>query len=108
MKKINLSALMTAAWRFVREYGFTMSEALKQAWMQFKLRSQMTKGVVRFFYKKVDGTLREAYGTLDTSLFDYVSKNSEGFTRRGDCFLYWDIEKNAFRRFKIYNLISVA
>lgn len=92
---------MTAAWRFVKEYGFTMSDALKQAWMQFKLRARMTKGVVEFFYKKVNGEVRKAYGTLLN-----VTTKGTGFSHKG-CQCYYDMEVQAWRSYRIENLIAV-
>ncbi len=37
--KQTLSEIMTMAWQFVKRNGFTMSDALKAAWRNFKLRS---------------------------------------------------------------------
>ena len=47
-KKNQLKEIMTLAWRFVKNNGFTMGEALK----------------VAFHFKKKDGTTRKAVGTL--------------------------------------------
>ena len=94
---------MTAAWRFVREYGFTMSDAMKQAWMQFKLRARMAKGVVKFFYKKVDGSLREAYGTLlNAPHTQGVRSSAKG------CQTYFDMECQAWRCYRLENLVKVC
>ena len=100
--KVNLSALMRAAWRFVKEYGFTMSDALKQAWMWFKLRAKMTKGVVKFIYKKVDGTLREANGTLLN-----VPRTKGVRTSPYGCQTYYDMDCQDWRCFRIENLMFV-
>ena len=36
-----LHEVMSLAWQFVRKNGFTMSEALKCAWANMKLKLQM-------------------------------------------------------------------
>ena len=99
---MNLSALMRTAWVFVKEYGFTMSEALKQAWMQFKLRAKMAKGVVEFFYKKLNGEMRHAYGTL---LNVPATKGVRGGHK--GCQTYYDMEVQDWRCYRLENLVSV-
>lgn len=53
-----------------REYQavLSMSEALKTAWMNIKLKAAMKERIVKFYFQKVDGSIREAYGTLKDSL----------------------------------------
>ena len=55
MKKTDLRTIMQMAWQFVKRNGFELSEALKQAWQVFKLKKQMLKGIVKFYYQKVAG-----------------------------------------------------
>lgn len=101
--KSELSKLMKQAWMLVRKYGFTMSEAMKKAWANAKLKAKMHKGIVKFHFQKVDGSIREAYGTLVESFFPPVKgtekKPNETLTT------YWDCERNSWRCFKIANLI---
>ena len=66
--RTQLSEIMSLAWQFVKRNGYTMSEALKTAWANMKLRAQMKHRIVRFYFRKVDGTIREAYGTLKESI----------------------------------------
>lgn len=61
--RTQLSEIMSLAWQFVKRNGYTMSEALKTAWANMKLKVQMKHRIVRFYFRKVDGTIREAYGT---------------------------------------------
>ena len=63
-----LHEVMSLAWQFVRKNGFTMSEALKCAWANMKLKLQMKSKIVKFYFQKVDGSVREAYGTLNEKL----------------------------------------
>lgn len=63
-----MRTVMTLAWQFVKRNGFGLSEALKKAWANVKLHAALKKGIVKFYFAKVDGSLREAYGTLKESL----------------------------------------
>ena len=51
-----LHEVMSLAWQFVRKNGFTMSEALKCAWANMKLKLQMKSKIVKFYFQKVDGS----------------------------------------------------
>lgn len=101
-RKNNLSELMRMAWQFVKRNGFTMSRALKQAWANMKLKAAMRDGIVKFYFQKVDGTLREAYGTLKAELLP----KTEGTGRKPSdtVQVYYDTEKQAYRSFKKANL----
>ena len=59
-----MKEVMSLAWSFVKRNGFSMSEALKVAWANLKLKAQMKSKIVKFYFQKVDGSVREAYGTL--------------------------------------------
>ena len=102
-----LSEIFKTAWSFVKRNGYTMSEALRVAWRNYKLVAQMRVNIVRFTYRKVDGTVREAFGTLDARRYHYEGK---GYDRPApsDCTRYWDTVKGGWRMFKTYNLLSVA
>ena len=63
-----LSEVMRMAWQFVKRNGLTMSEALKVAWRNAKLKIAMRLRIVKFYFQKVDGTMREAYGTMSAKL----------------------------------------
>lgn len=101
-----MKEVMTLAWQFVRKNGYTMSEALKTAWMNIKLKMQMKKRIVKFYFQKVDGSLREAFGTLS----DNVIPATQGTGRKMNdtCQVYFDTEKGEWRCFKKANLIRVA
>ena len=68
-----LHEVMSLAWQFVRKNGFTMSEALKCAWANMKLKLQMKSKIVKFYFQKVDGSVREAYGTLNEKLMPAIT-----------------------------------
>ena len=94
------------AWQFVKRNGMSMADALKVAWRNIKLKMQMYMGIVKFYYQKVDGTLREAYGTLRG---DLLPKHEETNRKKNDTVsVYYDSERESWRCFKKANLISIA
>ena len=98
--KNSMRDLMNLAWSFVKKNGLTMSEAMKKAWMNLKLKAQMKKRIVKFYFQKVDGSIREAYGTLQENLLP----PTKGTSRQ----TYFDTEKQAYRCYKKANLVSIA
>lgn len=104
-KRNQLSEIMNLAWQMVRRNGYTMSEALKVAWTNIKLRALLHKKVVEFYFKKTDGTLRQAFGTLMSNRIP----ETKGTKKTADnCQVYWDCEKEEWRCFKKCNLIKIA
>lgn len=79
----------------------TFGEALKQAWKIIKLQARMMVGNASFKFRKVDGSIREAIGTLTVK---YESKGN-GKHVPVDSMMYYDIEANGFRSFKVFNLV---
>ena len=47
-----MKEVMSLAWQFVRKNGYSMSEALKCAWANLKLKGEMKKKIVEFYFKK--------------------------------------------------------
>lgn len=107
MKKSDLRAIMQMAWQFVKRNGFTMAEALKAAWLNFKLKVAMAVRIVKFYFQKVDGSIREAYGTLRTDIMPATSGNDN--RRKNDTVqVYFDTEVGEYRCFKRANLLRIA
>ena len=101
-KKEFLSDLMRLAWQFVKRNGFTLSAALKVAWRNAKLKIEMAVRIVKFYFQKVDGTIREAYGTLNSRLVPQTGGNR----RKNDTIqVYYDTERQEWRSFKKANLV---
>ena len=98
---------MCLAWQFVRRNGFTMSEALKRAWMNFKLKARMRAGIVKFYFQKVDGSIREAWGTLRDDIMPPVSGDDRR-AKNPTVQVYFDTDRQDFRCYKVANLISIA
>ena len=96
---------MRAAWGFVKINGMSMAEALKCAWVNYKVRAAMVSRIVKFYFLKVDGTTREAYGTLKA---DIVPPTGDGRKPNATIQTYYDTEKAAWRCFKRANLLRMA
>lgn len=104
--KNQLKEVMLMAWTFVKRNGFSMSEALKCAWVNMKLKAAMKQRIVKFYFKKVDGSIREAYGTLKENLIPATSGDSR---KKNDTIqVYFDTEKQEYRCFKKANLLNIA
>ena len=104
--KNEMREMMTKSWMLVKVYGFTMSEAMKHMWQVMKLKKRMSKGVVKFLYTKLDGSVRTAWGTLCGSLMP-ASQNTSGRKPNESVTTYWDCEKNSFRCFKTANFLRI-
>ena len=78
------------------------SQALTYAWQIIKLKSRMKNHVVEFAYKKVDGSIRTAYGTLIESILPETQGSRPSSLK---VLTYFDVQKQAYRSCKIENLI---
>lgn len=105
-KRSKLSELFKMMWQFIRKNGYSRSEALKCAWANIKLRAAMKQRIVKFYFQKVDGSVREAFGTLKETLLP----PTQGTGRKANDTLqtYYDTEKQEYRCFKKANLIKIA
>lgn len=68
-----------------------------------ELKKEMMNGVVEFHFKKKDGSIRVAHGTLCAKYFGDMPKGT-GPAKTG-VLPYWDMDKSAWRSFIIENLI---
>lgn len=103
--KKQMRDLFKTAWSLIKNQRCSKSEALRKAWELLKLRKSMRKGVVSFVFKKVDGSIRKALGTLNLGSSNYESNNES--KKNNAIFTYFDLQKEAFRCFKIENFIGV-
>ena len=83
-----------------------LMEAMKQAWLVLKLKAALKKGIVKFMYTKLNGEVRTAWGTLKNGLIP----ETKGTERKKNESLvtYYDNEKQAYRSFKVANLIKIG
>lgn len=102
-----LSELMRQAWQLVKTYGFSMAEAMKKAWLLLKLKKAMSKGIVKFYFEKLDGTTRTAWGTLRSDLIPETA-GVDNRKKNDTVMVYYDQEKASFRCFKKANLLSIV
>ena len=100
-----MKEVMQLAWSFVRKNGYSMSEALKCAWANLKLKAALKVKIVEFYFKKTDGTLRQAFGTL---MSDRVPETKGTKKTADNCQVYFDTEKEEWRCFKKCNLVKIA
>jgi len=68
------------------------------------LRVKMLTGIVHFSFQKKDGSLREAYGTLQQDKITIPAGDSKPNEAIGT---YFDLEANAWRSYTIANLIAI-
>lgn len=84
------------------------SYALKKAWQLYRLAKLMRQGVVKFYFEKVDGSARVAYGTLCNLPAGITSRKGSKKANNYGTMCYWDTKKNAFRSFRVENFIAIA
>ena len=87
-------------------------EAVKKAWLTMRLLHALGRGVVRFAYRKEDGSLRKAVGTLCRGVCegfdDYKGRNGKNprdNSNTDGTYVYWDLERNSFRAFRSVSLV---
>lgn len=83
--------------------GKTFAVALAKAWQLHRFEEMLRRGTVVFSFERADGTVRKARGTL---------RNTEGFVKgtgkpNYKTVRYFDVDKQAFRSFKVENLIAI-
>ena len=96
----------------IQEKGLDFSTAMRKAHLTKNLLKALGKGAVRFSFRKKDGTLRTALGTLAHGIcreydeYQYTGSevDDEGVEWPYSHFVYWDIEKRGFRSFLSENL----
>ena len=104
--KNEMREVMQTAWQFVRRNGYSMAEALRIAWANIKLRKAMANKICRFYFMKVDGSIREAFGTLAAN----IVPQTNGTERKPNDTVqtYFDTEKQDWRCYKKANLVRIA
>lgn len=105
MKNTIKSNVFKLAWVFIRKHQVTLSEALKTAWRNIKLRIAMATKIVAFTFRKADGTIREAIGTLKSDILPQVK--GTGRPTPEHLQLYYDIQKQCYRCFNKIELLTI-
>lgn len=90
------------------------NEAKYQFGQIFNLYKGLSLGICKFIYRKNDGSVRIAYGTINPNIISYLPNcptetNSNLSHNNGEYFNYYDLGKQDWRKFKIsrVNLASI-
>lgn len=70
-----------------------------------ELKSKLQTGPVRFAFRKKDGSLRMAYGTLDLSKIPSEAHPKTGNSASEKILPFYDLEKFAWRSIQVGQLI---
>ena len=70
-------------------------------------KRQMREGVCHFIYTKKDGSVREAFGTLNRPVLNATLKGTGESPESWGCCYYHDCIKGSARSFRWQNLIAV-
>ena len=106
-RKNNFRArVMKMAWQIWKATAQSWSICMKKAWNLWRFTKRLREGVVKFLYRKADGTLRMATGTLCDLPSDAFLGRKRATKPAYKTITYYDLEKGAFRSFKIENLLG--
>jgi hypothetical protein len=73
-----------------------------------ELHEMLCKGQVKFQYKKNDGSIRTAVGTLKSSMITNKPSGGQNKVKDAGYTSYFDMEKDAWRCFAESKLIGVV
>lgn len=96
---------MKLSWQFIKKDGLPKNEAMRLAWMNVKLVEEMKKRIVQFYFKKMDGSEREACGTLQQGVIPATA--NAGRKNNETLLTYFDVNSGAFRSFRKVNLLRI-
>ena len=98
-----------------KKHNMDKKRALELAHLNRELLTRLGTGRVWFVYQKLDGTMREACGTLCKG----ISKDFDNYKCKGtpapkqpdkwvtEDFVYWDLEEQGFRTFKASRVVKI-
>ena len=74
-----------------------------------RLKSKLHESAVVFKYKKVNGDIREAYGTLNIKIMGEENQphGNDKYQAPEDVIRYYDLNSKGWRSFRVENLISI-
>ena len=106
--------LELANW-LMSEKDLERREAFLKAHLVRRLLDGLGQGVVVFQYRKENGEIRQARGTLcpgvseDFDHYEYKRDDSDAFSRADErgVYVYFDLDRRAFRSFAAWRLINV-
>ena len=106
--------LELANWLMI-EKDLERREAFLKAHLVRRLLDGLGQGVVVFQYRKENGEIRQARGTLcpgvseDFDHYEYMRDDSDAFSRADErgVYVYFDLDRRAFRSFAAWRLVEV-
>lgn len=103
---INNLALLNRATNMVIK-GYDLNQSLQTSILIEALQFKLVNGTAHFIYRKTNGELRQAFGTLLTKTIER-NINGRGYPRKLDGLqAYFDIEEQAWRSFRYESLITI-
>jgi len=108
LHKSHLSQIMAGA-HYYKSKGIyrTFSECLQASWQAYGINKSLREGEVSFSYRRSTGEIREARGTLKSSLFKFTNKGVKKIPQP-DVITYWDLDVDRWRRCRIERLLTAA
>lgn len=73
-----------------------------------ELREMLKNGKVTFQYKKNDGSIRTAVGTVKDDLITMKTSGGENKVKSSGYSVYFDLDKNAFRCYAESKIVGVV
>lgn len=102
---------MRRAWAMVQLGGLSLSEAMKAQWDLQKavVLDQLLREseAVTFEFKKVDGTLRKAVGTIKMEVLEAYNAVPKGEGRATGTRTFFDLEAQAWRSMRLGSLVRI-
>jgi len=87
--------------------GYNLNQSLQTYALIESLQFRLMNGTAHFIYRKTNGELREAWGTLLPRTIER-NINGRGYPRKLDGLqAYFDIEEQEWRSFRYENLITI-
>lgn len=103
---INNLALLNRATNMVLK-GYDLTQSLQTSVLIEALQFKLVNGTAHFIYRKTNGELREAFGTLLEKVAER-NINGRGYPRKLDGLqTYFDIEEQEWRSFRYENLVVI-
>lgn len=72
------------------------------------LKAKLQNGTAHFWFRKLNGEIREAWGTTNYALMSNKIIGNGYTGEQVNTVKYWDVEKGAFRSLRYESLIAVA
>ena len=106
--QVNQTNVIAKAVQFVNYYNMGINDAVRKGIMLEELKQRMVNGeLVKFKYMKVDGSIRNAIGTLQADVVAANTKANGTYRKPQGAFCYIDLESFGWRSFREERLIEI-